>query len=327
MRQCIVSCSLLLLLGMLGGCQPEERAEPRPRAVSVSEDVTLNYRSIDNPIVLFARLDQEIKHWQAGKNSGDHSRVLSKEVLLEELTRGNFSALASSLKKDKESFRRIAAMALGFSHEARAIAPLVEALRDSSPQVRSNTLISLGNLHQESTPVKPITEMLLLDKDPSVRSHAAYALFLILKPQRDRGCMMPLIKATEDPDPSVRAHAALALASIQSDFAVPTLTSRSLFDEHLSVRYNAALALGEIGSRDAIAPLVEALKRDRHPQVRKAVAAALHKLTGKNFGQNSARWNVWIKANLGDLQREAGPKTGGEDGPEGKEEEEEEGDK
>ena len=125
---------------------------------------------------------------------------------------------------------------------------------------------------------------------------------------------MPLIKATADPDAAVRAHAALALASIKSDFATPTLSSRSLFDEDLHVRYNAALALGEIGDRAAVAPLIEALK-DRESQVRKAAATSLVKLTGKNFGQNAERWRRYVRDNLGDLQRPLGPKTGGKDSP------------
>lgn len=53
------------------------------------------------------------------------------------------------------------------------------------------------------------------------------------------------------------------------------------------VVWSAAQVLGQIGDERAVGPLIEALGRDR---ARGAIAAALGAITGRDFGEDVARW-------------------------------------
>ncbi len=302
---------------VLAGCDTvEERADaPRadanaaagPSALGVSEDVGLNYGSIGNAGVLFSRLDQELKNWSAAQARLDAAGEIAAKRSLDALARGNFTMLGDALVGKDPHQRAIAAMALGFSGEARAVPPLEAALGDERAAVRANAAAGLGLLGIAGSGVQSLAARLEGDPDPAVRSAAGYALSLVLRPGEDHGATGALIKGTADPVPSVRAHAALALGMVKSRFAVPTLSSRCLLDAHPLVRYNAALALGHIKDPRASAALAETLARDADPGPRAAAAWALEAITGQKLGEDPVAWRAWIDAHLGDLQASPDP--------------------
>ena len=104
--------------------------------------------------------------------------------------------------------------------------------------------------------------------------------------------MPPLISALKDEDGDAREAAVMALGELKDPRAVEPLIS-ALKDENGSVRYRAVMALGELKDPRAVESLISALK-DENGSVRWNAAAALNKITGKNFGEDEAKWRDWL---------------------------------
>ena len=67
----------------------------------------------------------------------------------------------------------------------------------------------------------------------------------------------------------------------------------ALKDEDKYGRKGAVIALGEIGDERAVESLIATLK-DEDGDVRQAAVEALEKITGKNFGEDEAKWRDWL---------------------------------
>jgi len=93
---------------------------------------------------------------------------------------------------------------------------------------------------------------------------------------------------------TVRYNAALALGKIGKPAVEPLIAA--LKDKDSRVRYSAAWALGKIGDKRAVEPLIAALK-DKDSTVRRDAAWALTKITGKDFGEDQAKWQEWWEQN------------------------------
>ena len=136
--------------------------------------------------------------------------------------------------KDAE-VRRSAAAALWEIGDARAVEPLIAALKDEVYVVRINAIKALGKIG-------------------------------------DPRAVVPLISVLKDRDTNVRIDAAEALGMIGDARAVDPLIA-ALKDEDYYVGESAAEALGKIGT-PAVEPLIDALK-DENTGVRKVVVKAL----------------------------------------------------
>ena len=67
----------------------------------------------------------------------------------------------------------------------------------------------------------------------------------------------------------------------------------ALKDEDGDVRRVAVWALEELKDPRAVEPLISALK-DEDMRVRFWTVKALEKITGKNFGEDEAKWRDWL---------------------------------
>jgi HEAT repeat protein len=147
-----------------------------------------------------------------------------------------------------------AAGALGEIGDARAVEPLIAALKDKNSGIRYGAAGALGEIG-------------------------------------DARAVEPLIAALKDKHPVVRETAAEALGEIGDARAVEPLIA-ALKDKGPGVLEKAAEALGEIGDARAVEPLIAALK-DKHPVVREKAAEALEKITGQEFWADQAKWQEW----------------------------------
>jgi len=156
--------------------------------------------------------------------------------------------------------------ALGMLRDPRAIDPLIEALRDESPLVRSAAAEELGKF-KDKRAVNPLIELLRNEyynasSQPYVKSEAAKALGEL----KDSRAVGPLISALKD----------------------------NLYLDNNGCRYfvkgYAADALGNLGDIRAIEPLAEALKDE---DVRWEVSEALENLFKIAIEINSQDAKTW----------------------------------
>ena len=114
--------------------------------------------------------------------------------------------------------------------DARAVGPLIAALRDPQPGVRFEAAWVLGKL-------------------------------------RDPAALGPLAAALKDSNAKVRAHAAYALGQLADKRAVAPLIA-ALKDDNSFVATCAAQALGELADRRALGPLLAAVRTRHWPSCR-----------------------------------------------------------
>lgn len=177
------------------------------------------------------------------------------------------AALMDALKDSDKDVRETAMHALVQMRDPRMFEPLVAALKDASPDVREQAVFGLGQL-RDPRAVDPLTTV-LHDSNADVRQQAVFALGQL----RDKRSVEPLISALKDENPDVRGQAAFALGQIRDGKAVEALVV-ALKDSNADVREQAAFALGQIGDPRAIDGLTAAMK-DPRADVRQKAAFAL----------------------------------------------------
>lgn len=207
------------------------------------------------------------------------------------------------LKSSDPFARRKGAEELGHLRRAAAVEPLMQALGDKHPAVRSMAADSLGLLRAVQAGGF-LARMLSSDKDPAVRQSAATALAYLGDPSsaaaligalgdgslgvryasvRALGALRAvqassaLAKALSDPDVGLRRSAASALGSIGGVAAVPAL-SGALTDRDPSVRLLAASALGALGDVSALPALKTALAAEKDAKTRSVMESARDQL-------------------------------------------------
>ncbi len=147
------------------------------------------------------------------------------------------------------------ARAMASCSDPRALAALLQHAKSSDPGTRRAAIAGLAH-SKDPRAVQALAEA-LRDSDNEVRRGAASGLLRAA----DRSSVDALIAALKDPDESVR---------------------------NLSAR-----ALGAIGDQRAIGPLVVAVGIDSGEWVRLQAGCALEGITGKQFGDDGAKWRKW----------------------------------
>ncbi|MBI4880600.1 MAG: HEAT repeat domain-containing protein [Planctomycetes bacterium] len=191
-----------------------------------------------------------------------------------------------------DSVRAAAVTALGLAGDDRGLITLLEALRDASPQVRSDAALSLGRLaasREDPLAGRPIAVFLVLgealrrDPDARVRWAAAYAAGRLRREE-----MRPfLAEALGDGDARVRVFACEGLGLLPPEAASREGLIRCLADGDWTVVVEAVKALKADPSEEvfaALAPLLAGKGRAGHASlhVRAAAAEALSPFLGMN---------------------------------------------
>jgi HEAT repeat protein len=192
----------------------------------------------------------------------------------------------AALKDEDWAIREEAAMSLGTFRDPRAVAPLVDLLRDADRAVRQ---AAIGALTAIGKPSVPVLGLCLSDPQPVVQEAASSVLALIA----DERVLVPLIDSLRSRDWIVRMHAAKALGRIKDARAIEPLIPL-LQDKVKAVREEVAIALADIGD-PALPSLLHALK---HPEW----LARLHAVEalGKSRSSDAVEPLLWVLFNDND---------------------------
>jgi len=146
------------------------------------------------------------------------------------------------LKDENEAVRLDAVRTLEFSHDPRALAALVEAVRDPSLKVKAKAVDGVVKLGEQATgPVIRLLNDAIDEADNLTARYAAKALGLI----GDRSISSVLVELLTSEDKFVACEAALALGRLREVKAVPDLVAM-LDQSNGNIRFAAAEALGQI---------------------------------------------------------------------------------
>jgi len=184
--------------------------------------------------------------------------------------------LIAAVRTDRTNVRIGAARALGDLKDPRAIEALIEALIDDwgFEHVAAKALGKIGDPRAIEPLIAAITRK---DKYSNLRSAAAEALDLIEPAWRNSPlagkAASQCIAALKDKDPRIREAAAWELRHFEDPRSLEPLVA-ALKDENAEIRKATAYALGDLKSPKAASPLIAALK-DADPSVRHAAATAL----------------------------------------------------
>ena len=166
------------------------------------------------------------------------------------------------LLKDKDWFRRKdAAITLGEMGDARAIAPLLTALRDSEWNVREAAQDALAQIGPPA-----VDSLIKALREYQIRTFVIQVLGKI-KDERVLDPLMLQLRNEEFKDVATKALIEVGLPAVERLMAV-------LNDKDKNVRKHAVTALGEIGISEAVEPLIDAT-RDEDWTVRLQAIAAL----------------------------------------------------
>ena len=193
-------------------------------------------------------------------------------------------ALLDALRDEKLKYMfKGAADALGDIGDARAVEPLIAALKDEEPYEGSHAadaLVKIGGVAVDALIA------VLKEEKGFARLHAANALGDI----GDVRAAEPLIAVLKDENEYVRLAAAAALGRIGDARAIQPLIA-ALKDNDWEVREHAAEALGKIGDVRAVEPLIAALG-DAAEGVREAAAEALKRIGGPKAKRGLAEYEA-----------------------------------
>ncbi len=155
----------------------------------------------------------------------------------------------------------MAAFALGFLGNARAVEPLISLLDESSSLVKTRSIMSLGRLGNARA-VKPLIALL---SSEDIKTAAVLALG-DLGDQRAVPHLSNLL-TTEEMFSSIRIFSTESIGKIGGEEAILLLLSL-LEDKDELVVLESAKALGEMDESRAIEPLESAIERVRDSWVK-----------------------------------------------------------
>ncbi len=271
----------LCLLLASAACGSAEKREPYTPPSETKKERAIG--------AILATLDNHLVAWNLAKldapGSENATRVHGIEVVLRTEAHAQVEGLLAQLRSGPPRNRRIAAAALGFSGDPRAVDALLAAAGDPDEEVAGNALLGLGVL---CTPAGPKTEALLpplpplfgileVSKDGGRRTNSAFAIKRAVEAgARCPGLLELLVAGLSDVEGSVRVQCAAALGALGDPSAAEPLLARAE-DSDPVVRASAALALGNLRIERA-RPKLEALRLASEPGVREAARSALRLL-------------------------------------------------
>lgn len=249
-----------------------------------------------------ARFDRSLVQWSELKlgtsNARDQNTLRILEQNMQKRARDRRDELVLELESGAPVNRRIAAAALGFTHDPSVLGPLLASLPDPDPELVQKTLLAIGVLALPETPLGGILERLRSDPEAWTRNNAAFALLGIARAGSSTSELAPGCRAAlSDAEPGVRAQCASTLGVLADADSVAHL-AELLHDDANLVALAAATSLARIGREHAeqkgtvaraLASALDQVRADR----RGHILGALRWLAGVDLGEDARPWLEW----------------------------------
>jgi len=291
---------LILLWSAVSGCSSTSESEGAPEATGGEKNEPGIFEAVpsqgpggnmgreSDPDQLFIQLDRQLRN---SRDPGTSAvAVVKMRPILNRYVDSNFDMVDRAIRGKNNRHRLVAAWALGYSTNPRALPLLLGILNDPSPRIRCNALYSIANLGDPDTPL-PLLVARFADEDPSVRVNAARAVRDTLPRGGGLEALVPLTGLMADEDGRVRLAAVAALGQMARPECVGYLVN-ALGDEKPLVRAQAALALAKSRDPEAVHHLINALKHEKNPTAGHSLVKSLERLTGQHF-QKRSEWLIW----------------------------------
>ena len=291
---------LVLVLIPLAACRSNAPREPAP--IGKPEPyVPLPDEPPETIGFFLTRFDRNLQQWSQLKlelaSLRDQSALEALEANMQKRSRERRDDLIQELETGAPVNRRIAAAALGFTHDPTVLGSLLATLSDRDPELVQKALLGIGVLALPETPTGDLLRC-LRDPDAWTRNNAAFALLALARagndsPELAEGCRQALV----DSEPGVRAQCASALGELADPATIEPL-SHLLEDEASLVSLAGAAALANIGrhhpeQKGTVARLL-AQAFDRAPAERQVqFHGALRWLSEKELGPEASAWLEW----------------------------------
>jgi len=231
----------LLALGVGDRAFSGETPKPTPPATEPAQ--AYGQAADDLPLEVFQKFKKHVDALKAAANKAAREEV---EKLIQTDAAANKDVLLKALNASQALHREMAAFALRFSGDVKAV---------------------LG----------PFGKTLAEDPDKQVRRAAASSLSHF----KDATAVETLIKATADADENVRGAAVEGLDEVKDPRALKPLLDLVAKDDKTGVRMAAASALGSINDKSCVDQLSKLLDDEKDYRVKMAIAAALRKIRGQ----------------------------------------------
>jgi len=166
---------------------------------------------------------------------------------------------------------------------------MLPRLHDLPDDLLQNTLLAIWRIGEPSTPLSPMTDLVINHHDPVVRANACLVLSTILSEETSVQATEALLVALTDSDATVRLHAARAV-ELHPRPVLITHIQTILADEDSALVLSAMIrALGTANARASTPVLVFLLESSREI-VAGSAHLALVQMYGKDLGTRRSDW-------------------------------------
>lgn len=300
--------ALLLCASLSGGCFSPPRAVDTDAQEMVADDLALRIleemaQPPADPVAVMNALERLMPSWQGAQRrlkSAPIEREITRKVVV------NFDVVAAALHDGPHERAVVAAWALGFarvpdndlgvdSRHLDALELLVPLLVDQPDDLTGNAILGIWLLADSSTPLRPLSSLVMEHHDPVVRANACLALGSVITKVTAQQATEAFLVALADTDSHVRLHAADAAYFYPSPALTTQIQSVMGGEQTPFVLAAMVRALGASGARSSTALLVFLLASPREV-VAVSARQALIDLWGQDKGPAREDWAELIKA-------------------------------
>lgn len=202
-------------------------------------------------------------------------------------------AMSAKLEDEKPEIRMAAAYDLGKLGDGAAVPKLVKSLKDDDPDVAGVAAKSIVKLADKQKPDMKEIIKLLKDQRPYVREQA---VFIIGKIGNPLVYQVVMENAKRETNARVMLVTARMLVNAEGKKALPVLRELLAKSEetHSPTAIQCIKSMSSFG--EPAAPYLVDSLASTNDNVKRAAIAALKNISGRDYGDDTAKWEKWAES-------------------------------